>query len=182
VMGYLIIFLRCLCVNSFFSKGCEEYSKRQPTSNNVTSASIILPVTCCGVGHENAFKNTQGYCLCVRVCVRVLLLKASSCRARQFMSGVPRAEISVQIRKTSNELVVQRGAQQRPQGRSKTACTSPPPPTSVLVDFKNACAPNSSATTQHNMRSPRRLIFCAIVRIFPGSVATSSPEKPHLTP
>ena len=95
--------------------------------------------------------------MCVRVCVRVLLLKASSCRARQFMSGVPWAEISVQIRKTSKELVVQRGAQQRPQGRSKTACTSPPPPTSVLVDFKNACAPNSSATTQHNMRSLRRL-------------------------
>ena len=60
VMGYLLIFLRCLCVNSFFSLGCEGYIKRQPTSNNVTSASIILPVTCCGMGHENAFTNTQG--------------------------------------------------------------------------------------------------------------------------
>ena len=111
-----------------------------------------------------------------------LLLKANSCRARQFMSGVPWAEISVQIRQTSKELVVQRGAQQRPQGRSKTACTSPPPPKSVLVDFKNACAPNSSATTQHNMRSIRRPIFGATVRISPGSAATSSPDKPHLTP
>jgi hypothetical protein len=71
-----------------------------------------------------------------------LLLKASSCRARQFISGVPWAEISVQIRQTSKELVVQRGAQQR----------------------------------------PKHLIFCAAVRIFPGSAATSSPEKPHLTP
>jgi hypothetical protein len=89
----------------------------------------------------------------------MLLVQASSCRARQFMSGVPWAEISVQIRKTSKELVVQRGAHQRSQGRSKTACTSPPPPKSVLVDFKNACAQNSSATAQHNMRSTRRLIF-----------------------
>ena len=125
VMGYLLIFLRCLCVNSFFSLGCEGYIKRQPTSNNVTSASIILPVTCCSVGHKNAFA-TKGQCVCVRVCVRVLLLKASSCRARQFMSGVPWAEISVQIRKTSKELVVQRGAHQRSQGRSKTASPAHP--------------------------------------------------------
>jgi hypothetical protein len=158
---------------------CEEYSKRLPTSNNVTSASIKLPVTCCCVGHKNAFTNTRRMCVCE--CVRVLLLKASSCRARQFMGGVPWADISVHTRQTSKEVVVKRGAQQRPQGRSKTACTSPPPPKSVLVAFKNACAPNSSAITQHNMRSTRRPIFGATVRISPGSAATSSPDKPHLT-
>ena len=74
VMGYLLIFLRCLCVNSFFSLRCEEYSKRLPTSNNVTSASIILPVTCCCVGHKNALQTHNGGCVCLRVCVRALLL------------------------------------------------------------------------------------------------------------
>jgi hypothetical protein len=91
-------------------------------------------------------------------------------------------KISVQIRQPSKELVVGEGLNQRPQGRSNTTCTTPPPPKSVLVDFKNACAQNSSATTKHNMRSPRHPIFCATVRIFAGSAATSSPEKPHLTP
>ncbi len=38
-------------------------------------ASIILPVTCCCVGHKTAFTNTQGECVSVRVNVRLLLLK-----------------------------------------------------------------------------------------------------------
>ena len=103
-MGCSFFFPFC---DSFVSLRCDKYFKSLPTSNNVTSASIILPVTCCSVGHKNAFA-TQGQCVCVRVCVRVLLLKASSCRARQFMGGVPWTDISVQIRPTSKQVVVQR--------------------------------------------------------------------------
>jgi hypothetical protein len=65
-----------------------------------------------------------------------LLLKASSCRARQFLSGVPWAEISVQIRQPSKELVVQRGAQQRPQDRSKTAAPAHPRQSQYLWTLK----------------------------------------------
>ena len=70
----LLAHFSSLRVNSCFSLRCEKYSKRLPTSNNVTSASIILPVTCCCVVHKNALQTHNGGCVCLRVCVRALLL------------------------------------------------------------------------------------------------------------
>jgi hypothetical protein len=53
-------------------------------------------------------------------------------------------------------------AHQRPRGRFKTACTSPPPTKSVHVDFKHACARNPPASAQQNMHSTRRPILWAL--------------------
>ena len=50
----------------------------------------------------------------------------------------------------------------------------------VLVDFKHACAQNSSATTQHNMHSTRRPIFLCYCAHFSGLCCDEQPRKTAL--
>jgi hypothetical protein len=58
---------------------------------------------------------------------------------------------SAQIKQTSKQLLVQRCGLTSGRKTAPTACTSPPPPKSVNVDFKNACAENLPAKEQQNI-------------------------------
>jgi hypothetical protein len=70
--GVLIFFPFC---DSFLSLRCEKYCKRLPSSNNVASASIILPFTCCCVGHILRL-HTHKVIVCA--CVRLLKKRAAA--------------------------------------------------------------------------------------------------------
>ena len=172
----LIFFPFC---DSFLSLRCEKYCKRVPSSNNVASASIILPFTCSCVGHILRLHTHKVIvCVCVCDCLKSEQPPSASAYGRGELANQPRANLA-NIKATGCAAL---RAHQRPRGRSKTACTSPPPTKSVHVDFKNACARNPPARARQNMRSTRRPILWANVRILRGSAAPSSPGKPHSKP
>jgi hypothetical protein len=102
----------------FFSLSCDKYLKSLPTSNNVESVSIILPFTCCCVGHKIAFTYTQGD----RVFACVIASKASCHRVCQLMDGVNWQNRRVYIWQTSTQVVVQRC------GLTSDRKTAPRPP------------------------------------------------------
>jgi hypothetical protein len=70
-------------------------------------------------------------------------------------------------------------AHQRPQGRSKAACTSPPPQKSTKLHFPGRKCGNHTARPHHMMRHRPTRSFWATVCIFRGSAETSSPGKAH---
>ena len=150
---------------------CTEFKQRSICIDN-TAVHVFL----CGT--YIAFTHTQGDCVCVCDCLKSEQPPSASAYGRGELAKQPRAYLA--NIKASGCAALR--AHQRPRGRSKTACTSPPPTKSVHVDFKNACARNPPARAQQTMRSTRRPILWANVRIFRGSAAPSSPGKPHSKP
>jgi hypothetical protein len=85
-----------------------------------------------------------------RVCVSLVIRRAAAASASVYGRG-SMVRRSAQIKQTSKQLLVQRCGLTSGLKTAPTACTIPPPPKPVHVDFKNACAENPPAKEEQNM-------------------------------